>query len=261
MPEDVPVEEHDSGPEFFDLQTPPHTPRALPLTPRDLPAASSMYARTFHVSSTRLADGRPSIIVDPGSVGNLCGDKWAKEIATHAHRNGKRPSYVAKDKPLKVSGVGSGSQFCNYDCQLPVAFRHADGSSSSIGELKTPAVQDSDLPGLLGLSALRRNRAIIDFTTLKLHFLGPGDITVEKALPPGSESFQMEIAPSGHIVLPCCEFAPEERQEDHTLILHTRQQIPARSQSLPPPPRRPPNLENLNQTIEEPPIPESTPQF
>jgi hypothetical protein len=37
----------------------------------------------FHIQ-TRLADGRPSIIIDPGSVGNLCGDKWAREVAKTA---------------------------------------------------------------------------------------------------------------------------------------------------------------------------------
>ena len=36
---------------------------------------------------TQLADGRPSLIIDPGSVGNLCGDRWAKSIAQVAARN------------------------------------------------------------------------------------------------------------------------------------------------------------------------------
>ena len=30
---------------------------------------------------TRLADGRQALIVDAGSVGNLCGDAWAREVA------------------------------------------------------------------------------------------------------------------------------------------------------------------------------------
>ena len=32
-------------------------------------------------SETRLPDGRPSLLIDPGSVANLCWDKWAQEFA------------------------------------------------------------------------------------------------------------------------------------------------------------------------------------
>ena len=82
---------------------------------------------------------------------------------------------------------------------------------------------NSDLPGLLGLTALRKNRAVLDVSTLCLHFCGPGDIEVDKALPPGSESFQLEVAPSGHIVLPCCEFQQSSTEADHSLTLMARQ--------------------------------------
>ena len=75
-----------------------------------------------------------------------------------------------------------------------------------IGKLVTPTVSKSDLPGLLGLSALTKNRGILDFKTMELHFCGPGDYDLLKALPPGTDTFQLELAPSGHMVLPCCEF-------------------------------------------------------
>eukprot|EP00974_Lingulodinium_polyedra_P066339 6420265-Lingulodinium_polyedra.AAC.1 len=65
--------------------------------------------------NTRLADGRSSTIIDPGSVGNLRGDSWAKEVAKVAHQNGHRPSYARRLRPLAVSGVGNGSQECHYD--------------------------------------------------------------------------------------------------------------------------------------------------
>ena len=64
--------------------------------------------RAFHVQ-TRLPDGRPAIIVDPGSVGNLGGDQWCKEVAVAGSRAGKKPSYKKRPKPLSVSGVGHGS--------------------------------------------------------------------------------------------------------------------------------------------------------
>ena len=58
----------------------------------------------YHIR-TQLPDGRPSLIIDPGSVGNLCGDRWAKTVAQAAARNGKSPSYEKRSRPLNVSGV------------------------------------------------------------------------------------------------------------------------------------------------------------
>ena len=40
----------------------------------------------------------------------------------------------------------------------------------------------------------------------RIYFLGPGDYNLLKSLPPGTECFQGEIAASGHLVLPCCEY-------------------------------------------------------
>ena len=55
-------------------------------------ALPTLDRQAFHVN-TRLPDGRPSLIVDPGSVGNLSGDSWAREVAKGAVRNGYKPSY------------------------------------------------------------------------------------------------------------------------------------------------------------------------
>ena len=126
-----------------------------------------------------------------------------------AGNSGQRPKYEKRAKAVKVSGVGDGSQECHYDCKLPVSFPQKDGRAPAPAVLNTPAVANSSLPGLLGLAALRKNRAILDFTTLQLHFCGPGDVYVDRHLPPGSESFQLELSPSGHIVLPCCEYEGE----------------------------------------------------
>ena len=76
----------------------------------------------YHIRS-QLADGRPSILIDPGSVGNLCGDRWAHKVAQAAKNAGREPSYERRSTPLNVSGVGHGSQKCVYDCTLPVALR------------------------------------------------------------------------------------------------------------------------------------------
>ena len=192
--------------------------------------------------------------MDPGSVGNLCGDKWAREVAMRASKNGHRPTYEKRPRPLQVSGVGHGSQACNYDCHLPVSVRHV-GGQRSLGELTIPAVQNSEMPGLLGGQALRNNRCLWDFTTDKLYFLGPGDYNLERALPPGTDVFQLERAPSGHSVLPCCEFSDRDTHTEHTLTLLTRNRdingggqqtetvgSSSSSSMVPPPPAAPPVL-------------------
>ena len=143
-----------------DMVTPP-TPRSVDYDDRPMPGASASSAALYCSSypiQTRLASGRPSIIIDPGSVGNLCGDKWAREVATLAFQNGHKPRNEKRPRPLEVSGVGNGSQKCHYDCTLPVAFRTKSGNQKSVlGNLTSPAVANSELPGLLGLKALIRN--------------------------------------------------------------------------------------------------------
>ena len=175
-------------------------------------------AITFHIQ-TRLPDGRPALIVDPGSVGNLCGDKWAREVAIAASRSGHKPSYTRRARPLQVSGVGHGAQACKFDCKLPIGLRHASGQRTSLGELTVPSVQGSDLPGLLGKLALKTNRAVWDFVTDTLYFMGPGDYELDRAMPPGTDKFQLETAPSGHSVLPCCEYTPTANNSESTLTL------------------------------------------
>jgi hypothetical protein len=73
-----------------------------------------------------------------------------------------------------------------------------------IGNFTTPVVANSELPGLSGLKTMRNNRAVLDMVNLQLHFCGPSDINL--TLPSGTKSFQLEISPSGHLVLPCTNF-------------------------------------------------------
>ena len=79
----------------------------------------------------------------------------------------------------------------------------------------TPVVAGSELPGLLGLKTMRNNRAVLDMVNLQLHFCGPADINL--TLPPGTKSFQLEISPSGHLVLPCTNFENIQRNPPNPL--------------------------------------------
>ena len=163
---------------FHSINTPDSQRSPSVYTPRSVDEVRSFYteSRAYHIQ-TRLPDGRPALIVDPGSVGNLCGDKWAKEVAIAANKSGHRPTYEKRPRPLHVSGVGNGAQECRYDCKLPVAFRQLDGKTTSPGQLTTPAVFDSSLPGLLGRMALTNNRAIMTMSTTTSIFVGPATST------------------------------------------------------------------------------------
>jgi len=109
------------------------------------------------------------------------------------------------------------------------------------GTVTTATVPNSDLPGLLGLAALRNNRAILDFNSLKLYFLGPGDYNLENSTPPGTDIFQCELAPSGHLVLPCSEFDAGAAGAETSLTL-TTQVRPGPIIPVPPPPPTPPQV-------------------
>ena len=80
-----------------------------------------------YVIRTSLSNGRIGMIVDPGSVWDLAGSEWAKQVAKRAHSAGLQPSYGRRAVPLSISGVGNGSQQCPYDCQLPIALKNTRG--------------------------------------------------------------------------------------------------------------------------------------
>ena len=80
--------------------------------------------------------------------------------------------------------------------------------------LEVPAVENSDLPGLMGLTALRSNRAILDFNPLTLYFCGKERYDLDEVLPAKTEKYKFETAPSGHLVLPRCEYKAGSTSQD-----------------------------------------------
>ena len=133
-----------------------------------------------------------------------------------AMAHGRQPQQKRRDRPLNVSGVGNGSQSCTHNCTLPIAMTKIDGTHSC-GMFTLPTVGKSQLPGLLGLQSMRDRNAILDMNTLQLHFVGDGNYDLGLSLPPGTESYKLEIAPSGHLVLPCCEYAAVDKEQSGRL--------------------------------------------
>ena len=154
------------------------------------------------------------------------GSDFAVAMARRAQACGFKATEEPLQNPLSICGVGNGSQQCTFDCALPVALKTTRGERR-IGTMCTPTVTKSPLPGLLGLNALKKNRAILDFNTNKLCFLGPGDYDLGQAMPAGTDAMKCVNSPSGHLILPCCEYdAKTPTRPLDALTLHISTKTP-----------------------------------
>ena len=125
-------------------------------TPSALINHGDVDRRNVYRSETRLPDGRPFRLIDPGpgSVANLCGDRWAQECVKIALQHGLKPSQNKRTRPLRVMGAGNGNQTCTHDCTLPIAMSRGNDTTVT-GSFTTPVVADSGLPGLLRFENMR----------------------------------------------------------------------------------------------------------
>ena len=107
----------------------------------------------------------------------------------------------------------------------PITLRDVHGNPVEC-TFTTPTINNSSLPALLGLNSLINVGALMDFRNMQIHFTGPGPLEYTSHLPEGTQTFELQRAPSGHVMLPCCKYAtPQEQQrlrQQHadTLTLH-----------------------------------------
>ncbi len=121
-------------------------------------------------------------------------------MAEAAHRHGHNPSYNKRSRPLRVQGVGNGAlRSCNYVYTLPIALKQKD-KSVALGKLLIPTVSGSDLPGLLGPAALRKNRGILDLNTVGLALLRSWRLRLAKSIAARYRHFSVG---TGTIWTPC----------------------------------------------------------
>ena len=99
-------------------------------------------------------------------------------------------------RPLSVEGVGKESDETNQECIAPICLE--DGR---VGTFTTPVIPNSSLPALLGLKTLSGERALIDCFNHQIVFVGPGGYRLHAS--PGSRTYQLKQAKSGHLLLPC----------------------------------------------------------
>ena len=179
------------------------------------------------------------MLLDIGSVGQLVGSVWAVRTGQAAMSHGRTPVQELRDRPLNVSGVGSGSQTCHHNIKMPLVVKTLSDRYLRTS-YNSPCVPESELPALFGLDACQRNRALIDTFNKVMYLVGPGEFNLLDSLPPGSEAIQLETAPSGHLVVPCGYYAEYDADSarggleiERTLALQTN--VPQIAENVPSP--------------------------
>ena len=156
-----------------------------------------------YLNKLTLDEGEIGLLPDTGAHDGLCGSVWAVQQANLCRRAGKAFNQKLMAKPRSVQGVGNGSQTAQYEVSLTAGLQ--DTSGNLYEEVYTaPCLENSAVPGLMGIQSLERNDALIRCKTGEIWFLGRGGAKIEPS--PGSRHFQMRKARSGHWLLPISKF-------------------------------------------------------
>ena len=129
-----------------------------------------------------------------------------------------------------------------------------ESSSSSSFKYTSSCKFESSRP--LGPIGFAKESSNFGFQHFAVAFLWTWKHLCGQASAPGSESFQLELSPSGHIVLPCCEYGQGAAVDKHTLTLLTEGKPAKAPRTIPPPPREPPVLVGVSGGHTCPPPPE-----
>jgi hypothetical protein len=128
-------------------------------------------------------------------------------MAEKAIKSGNIVSQGKLPKPMKVAGVGNGTNKAEWEVKVPIALTDFEGNVT-LNEYQVPVVSDEgrELPALLGLQSMARQNAVLEMNPGNEHLTlpGPGGYSINWS--PGSVRFKLEQAPSGHLILPCDEF-------------------------------------------------------
>ena len=157
------------------------------------PTESVLHART------QLTEGI-GIIVDIGAVGNLAGSTWMSKLVEQSTKAGFRAKKEHMRKKLDIQGVGHGTQTCEQIHRVPIAVTNQTTGQTGIAEFQAPVIPNSEVPGLLGLESLKSKKAVVDVDRKLLICPGPGGVEMQYS--PGTRVYQLEEAPSGHLLLP-----------------------------------------------------------
>jgi hypothetical protein len=145
---------------------------------------------------TRLSMDEDGLLTDIGAIENLVGQRTAMRIDARARKHGfaamrRRPM----DRPLTVEGVGSGCQSATETACITTCT-----PDHEVGTYEAPLIPDSDLPALWGLRSIAAKRGLIDAYNQRIYLVGEGGYNLQCS--PGTIHYELETAPSGHLMLP-----------------------------------------------------------
>ena len=153
--------------------------------------------QTF-LQTTRLP-GCESLLIDPGAFDNLTGDAWANRMKTMAQEAGLETKLMEMSKPIGIEGVGQNSQTASLAVVVPGAVLDRKQQKRPI-TFQAPVVPNSEIPALWVRRSLARNRAMLGMVNNKLYLRG-GE-RIQFVPPPGSLELDLQLSPSGHLMLP-----------------------------------------------------------
>ena len=135
------------------------------------------------------------------------GGKLARKMAQAAVDAGFKPTQHKMSRPLVLQGVGNGTQSAEWEIRLPIAVNSGDSTELHVFESPTVEGTGEDLPALLGLRSIRDKDGVLENAagTERLSFPGPGGYKIEWS--PGTIHLPLTPAPSGHLVIPCDNYA------------------------------------------------------
>lgn len=110
---------------------------------------------------------------------------------------------------IKVDGVGKRTNECKNHGEIPVCL-----ADKSLGTFQGPIIENSAVPALWGLQSLSRQRVLIDCYNKRVYLVGPEGYNLSCS--PGTKSYELESARSGHLLLPITEWKHQTKVTLHT---------------------------------------------
>ena len=175
---------------------------------RHAPGISTLEASD---NATTASQDPQGLVIDTAAPFNFCGDQWARALDNNAFGHKKFSHWEARQtsRTPQFSGIGHGTQEAGYDVSLPMALMTTDGKPA-VGTFEAPCIQNSNIPGVIGLKSLEENRVVLDTVRSKIYLLEEGEYDLTSCFPAGTKCFDLQRSATGHLVLPVGRFKDVE---------------------------------------------------
>ena len=147
------------------------------------------------------------LLVDTGAAQNLVGSEWmqrARKFLPSSKEQKADVGWEQLNNPVPVGGVGNDVNTAHWKTIVPIALRNGRRS-----EYRALYLHNNRTPALLGTQSLRKMSAILDLREgeMALYCGDTSDIVLNaKEESPTYHRLNLEVAKSGHILLPCSCF-------------------------------------------------------